>query len=108
MREKALTETQLQQAEDMFQKGMTNREIARYFGVGKTTIWDNVYRRKKRMKVYNKYTYLYIPIKSVIIIVTQLRYQGLNSGQVAQELRIPLEEVNYIYSTYPCSLNIYA
>lgn len=110
MRERILDSTQLSQAEEMLENGATNREIARYFGVGKTTIWDNVYRQKKRMRIYNRarFTYLFIPIKSVIIIVNQLRNQGLNSGQVSQDLQIPLEEVNYIYSTYPCSLNIYA
>lgn len=56
MRHKYLTEEQIQEAKDLRQKGMSKRKLARYFKVGSTTIWENVYardfKRQKRFRIY--------------------------------------------------------
>lgn len=40
----ALTKEQIEQAKRLKEQGKTKRELALIFGVGSTTIWDNVYR----------------------------------------------------------------
>jgi len=103
---KSLTPEQLKEAEALFREGYSNRQIARHFGVAKTTIWENIYAPKERMRVFNptRNIYLFATIKSVILIVSDMRNRGLNSDKVAQELQMPLEEVNHIYSQYPLIL----
>jgi len=52
---KALTDEQLEIARSLKAEGKTNREIAKLFEVGKTTIWENIYATKKRVRIFKVY-----------------------------------------------------
>ena len=99
-----LTEEQIQEAKDLRKKGYTKRQLAELFEVSSTTIWENVFSNKKRPKrgrPVKRQIYSYRKIKGVIMVVNQLRAKEYTSKEVSEELSIPLEEVNYIYSHYP-------
>lgn len=49
---KILTKREIQEAKELRKQGKTKRELAIIFGVGQTTIWDNIYRTKKPHRVY--------------------------------------------------------
>ncbi len=42
MNHRVLTQEQIDEAKSLKEKGYTNRQLARYFEVGKTTIWENI------------------------------------------------------------------
>jgi len=96
MRIRVLTQEQIQEARKQQKDGWTNRHIALYFGVGKTTIWDNVFQPRRRI-LLRRITLL-SNIPSVIMIVTTMRNEGFTSQDVSEILSIPLIEVNKIYS----------
>lgn len=58
-RKKILTDDEIKEAKRLKEKeNLSNREIAKIFEVGKTTIWDNIYKtkfRKREQKAYKKY-----------------------------------------------------
>lgn len=108
---RALSEDQLKVARYLKSKGYSNRYIAKQFNVAKTTIYYNIYnttrerlgsRPIKEIESYkqfddlNSLTNLYC----VIMVVKILKKEGYNSGQVSNQLNIPLEEVNKIYFKY--------
>ena len=88
---------QLQEARELKERGYSKREIAKRYGVGGTTIWENVFATKQKepqapqLPTYSK-------LKCVIFTVSLLRQQGYTSGVVAHSLQLPLIEVNRIYS----------
>jgi len=96
MRVRVLTQEQIQEARRQQKEGCTNRQIALYFGVGKTTIWDNIYQNRRRIPL--RRITLLSNIPSVIMIVTIMRKEGFTSMDVSEILSIPLIEVNKIYS----------
>ena len=55
-RQRALTDEQITLARELKNNGKSNREIAKIFEVGKTTIWENVYSTTKRTRtiIYRK------------------------------------------------------
>lgn len=50
MRSRVLSQEQIKEAIRLKNGGKSKRELAIYFGVGQTTIWDNVFSRKPRKK----------------------------------------------------------
>lgn len=54
-RKPVLTKDEIDEARRMKEdQGKSNREIARHFHVGKTTIWDNIFATERRIRVYEK------------------------------------------------------
>lgn len=102
-----LTDKEIDLARELREKGYTKKQLADEFMVGETTIWYNIYgRRRKTDRV--KRVYLYRNTKrpefkflqdnfSIAHIIT-LKRIGLTSSQVSSHLRIPLQEVNIIWS----------
>ena len=45
MRIRVLTQENIERAKQLKDSGATKRELAEIFGVGQSTIWDNVFRR---------------------------------------------------------------
>lgn len=54
MKPHILTKEQIDHARTLKEKGYSKREIARLFNVGETTIWENVFATKKRIRIYIK------------------------------------------------------
>ncbi len=46
-----LTSEDIDRAKQLRRDGMSNRKIALFFGVGKTTIWENVFAESRRIKI---------------------------------------------------------
>lgn len=83
-------------------RGYSNRQIADIFNVAKSTVWDNVYSdRGIRIKLPE-----FRKIQIAIEVIRIRKEQGRNTLQVAQELDIPLGEVNYIWGTIHSEVNI--
>jgi hypothetical protein len=96
-----LTNEQILQAKELREKfGYTKKELAIEFNVAPTTIWYNIYGRKRKTKrIYNykKAVYKYVDINGFLIIVENLRKKGLTSAQVAQVFDVPIEQINKIW-----------
>lgn len=74
MRRKILTKLEIREARELRKQGKTKRELAIIFGVGQTTIWDNIYRTRKpeRIYVYKKTIKVKkIPCESCEILLTR-------------------------------------
>jgi len=95
-----LSDEQIKEAKELRNKGYTKNQLAEMYEVSPTTIWDNVFRKTKQIKIKRpkRVIYSYRKIKGVIMVVRQLRSEELTSIEVANQLDIPLVEVNYIYS----------
>ena len=95
-RNKILTDKELQEAQRLKEEGITNRKIAELFEVGKTTIWDNVYRigPAPKRKYKNARIYRFRKITIVLTAINKMRADGYNSKQIADFLNMPLDEVN--------------
>jgi hypothetical protein len=50
MRSRVLSFDQIREAKRLRKSGKSKRELALYFNVGQTTIWDNVFNSKPRKK----------------------------------------------------------
>lgn len=50
MRTRVLSYEQIKEAKRLRNSGKSKRELAIYFNVGQTTIWDNVFNKKPRKK----------------------------------------------------------
>jgi transcriptional regulator with XRE-family HTH domain len=100
MRCRALTLEQLEEAKNLRQQGLTKRELAEYFGVGQTTIWENVFSQKKRIRVTIYANKGYSKIKHLVLFIAEKRNDGWDSKEVAELLEMNLEDVNYIWSHY--------
>lgn len=53
-RHAVLTKKDIKRAKELREQGKSNREIALFFHVGKTTIWENVYATEPRVRTYKK------------------------------------------------------
>lgn len=91
---KVLNEDQVELANRLKSIGYSNRDIADILNVAKSTIWDNIYDKGKKVNLPP-----FRRIQIAIQVIHIRKKQGLNSMQVAQELQIPLGEVNYIWGT---------
>ena len=87
---KALLDNEIELARKLKeQEGFTNRKIAYVFCVGKTTIWDAIYKKKKnRIRFIN------------VRRVVDLKHQDYTSREVADMLGMKLEDVNDVFSNY--------
>lgn len=82
--------------------GFTKKELADKYDVSQTTIWYNIYGRKRKTKKIYLYkrqqeSYRYLDIKGFVMVVEDLRQKGLTSGEIAQVFNIPVEEINLIW-----------
>jgi len=93
---RVLTKEDITKAQKLKDNGITNRKIAQIFEVGKTTIWDNVYRTSPitRRKIKPNKVYRYRKITIVLTAINQMRAEGFNSQYISDFLGIPLKEVN--------------
>jgi DNA-binding CsgD family transcriptional regulator len=90
-----ISEEDLEQMRLLKSQGYSNRAIADMFNIAKSTVWDNIYKDKsKQVKVIIP-PYRRLEIAKEVIKIR--REQGKNTMEVAQELDIPLKEVNYIW-----------
>lgn len=94
-RKRTLTEQQIQLAKRLQSIGYSNRDIADILNVAKSTVWDNIYNEKGQKVELPPFRKIQIAIE----VIKLRKQQGLNSLQVANELQIPLGEVNYIWGT---------
>lgn len=51
MRLRVLSDEQVREAKRLKRDGVSKRALAKMFGVGESTIWDNVYSQKKRVRI---------------------------------------------------------
>lgn len=101
-RPSVLTQQDIEQMKILKDQGYSNRQIADIFNVAKSTVWDNVYSDKGikiNLPPYRK-------IQIAIEVIRIRKDQGRNTLQVAQELDIPLGEVNYIWGTIHSEVSI--
>ena len=90
---RTLSQEQITLAKRLQQIGYSNRDISDILNIAKSTIWDNIYNergKKIELPPFRK-------IEIAIEVIKIRKQQGLNSLQVANELQIPLGEVNYIW-----------
>lgn len=97
-----LTDKQIQEARILRDKmGFTKNQLAREFDVAPTTIFYNLYGRKRKTnRIYKprvKPIYAYVDITGFLLIVEELRKKGLTSGQIAQVFDVPVEQINLIW-----------
>lgn len=82
--------------------GYSKRELANHFQVAETTIWYNIYGRKRRTRRVYLYkrqqkNFDFTDIKSFVDIVENMRKEGLSSGEVAHVFEVPLKQINLIW-----------
>ncbi len=100
---RVLTDEQVAEAKRLREElGYTKKELAKEFDVPATTIWYNIYGRKRKTKKIYLYkrqsdSYRYTDIKGFVTIVEDLRTKGLTSAEIAQVFSIPVEEINLIW-----------
>lgn len=85
------TTEEIQKMLELKRQGYSNRKIALLFNAPKTTVWINVFREKEQAPPP------YRNLQLVVQVIKQKKETGKNTLQVAQELDIPLAEVNYIW-----------
>lgn len=75
MKQSFLKPHQIEGAKFLKSKGATKRELAVIFGVGQTTIWDNVYRLKlvKEFNNKEKCKICKFPFKEEVEIVNNIK-----------------------------------
>ena len=95
-RPRVLSKQDIVKAKELKESGVPNRKIAQIFEVGKTTIWDNVYRTSPltKRKIKPNRVYRYRKIDIVLTAINQMRADGYNSQTISTFLGIPLKEVN--------------
>jgi len=89
-----LSQEQITLAHRLKSIGYSNRDIADILNVAKSTIWDNIYNEKEK-KIELPY---FRKIQIAIQVIKLRKQQGKNSREVAEELDIPLGEVNHIWT----------
>lgn len=101
---RVLTEQQIQEAKTLKLSGYTKRQLADRFKVGQTTIWDNVfYYKGKKVRHYEprkKDVPKIAKYKIIVFVVKLKKSEGYTSMDIANELDLPLADVNYVYSMY--------
>lgn len=100
---RVLTDEQILEAKTLREQlGYTKRQLAETFGVGSTTIWNNLYGRKRKTKKIYLYRrkhedFNFTNIQGFVIIVENLRNEGMTSGDIADIFQVPLKEINQIW-----------
>ena len=51
---RVLTDEQISEGKELRQKGYTKAQLAEMFGVGKTTIWENIFSTTPRVRIFHK------------------------------------------------------
>lgn len=73
---RVLTDEQVKEGKRLRkEKGLTKAQLAELFGVGKTTIWENIFSTEKRVRIQHKINYrrnVCIPCKTCEICMTQI------------------------------------
>ena len=98
-----LTDEQIEEAKKLREElGYTKKELADMYDVAQTTIWYNIYgRKRKTRKVYiyrrEQQDYKFVDIKGFVMIVERLRQKGLTSGEIALVFSVPIEQINKIW-----------
>ena len=75
MKGKLLTPEQIQEGKELKDKGYTKRRLAEIFGIGQTTVWENIFSTSKRVRLYNKRVYrkkICVPCKQCEICMTNI------------------------------------
>lgn len=52
---KILTPEQIQEATQLKEQGKSKRQISYILGIPQTTVWDNIFNTKKRVRTYSVY-----------------------------------------------------
>lgn len=94
-RVRLLNQEQITLAHRLKAIGYSNRDIADILNVAKSTVWDNIYANNGQKINLPPFRRIQIAIE----VIKLRKQQGKNSLQVANELDIPLGEVNYIWGT---------
>lgn len=55
MNHRVLNEDQIKEAQKLKEEGKSKREISIILGIAQTTIWDNVFNNKPRVRMYSVY-----------------------------------------------------
>lgn len=100
---RVLTLEQIEEAKALKDDGYTKRQLATLYGVGQTTIWDNVfYFKGKPVRRIVRSVRVVSPIvnsATIRFIVSIKKQEGYTSLDTANELDLPLKEVNLIYKS---------
>ena len=98
-----LTDEQIEKARLLREQlGYTKRDLAQEFNVAETTIWYNIYGRKRKTRRIYTYrrqheNFNFVNIQGFVNIVEKMRQEGLTSVDVADVFNVPLEEINLIW-----------
>lgn len=49
-----LTNKQIQEGKELRKKGLTKAQLAEHFGIGQTTVWENIFSTSPRVRIYHK------------------------------------------------------
>jgi orotate phosphoribosyltransferase-like protein len=90
----SLTQEQITLAKRLRSIGYSNRDISDILNIAKSTIWDNIYDERRQKVDLPPFRRIQIAIQ----VVHLRKQQGRNSREVAEELNIPLGEVNYMWT----------
>lgn len=100
---RVLTLEQIEEARSLRESmGLTKKELAERYSVGQTTIWYNIYGRKRktrRIYIYKKayLNYKFTNIHGFLVVVEKMREEGITSGEIALIFNVPIEEINLIW-----------
>lgn len=79
--QRVLTINQIKEAKQLRKQGYTKKKLAELYGIGETTIWENIFTNRKRVRVfiYSKKTK---PIRQVcenceVYTTKQLNYKNV-------------------------------
>ncbi len=103
MNHRVLTPEQIEEAKRLRKElGYTKNKLAQEFDVSPTTIWYNIYGRKRKTKrvfLYRRQqeSYKFVDIKGFVRVVEDLRTKGLTSGEIALVFSVPIEQINLIW-----------
>ena len=51
---RVLTDKQIEEGKQLRREGYSKADLAKLYGVGKTTIWENIFATQKRTRIYHK------------------------------------------------------
>ncbi len=105
MRSRVLTQEQINYGKKLRSTGYTKDQIAELFGVGSTTVWENIYASKKDKELIRiRRKSIKIPlitfrnIQIVLKAVQLLKNNGHTSSEVAERLHLELDDVNFLWT----------
>ena len=89
-----MTDDQIAEARSLRALGWSKRGLARRYGVGVTTVWENVYRNGPRPPR----PVTYRTARPVRLAIMLLKSEDMNSRQVAGALGIDERDVNWLWT----------